>query len=1776
MTKVKVLKIPGESVNSHHPTIGSGGVFKPPRVLADRRLSAARDDTSDLIELNVTGDEILEFEFEGGVRLWLSVEQYQQDLKDSSQQRTRSVETDSETLIIHSELPFAVPTAPTRGVLDWLIKGIRVFEANPIDKAIDSAAKAGAQVLANKIEDKLDPKPGLYRYDELETDKAITAELPDSDKPYLIFLHGTFSSVAGSFSKLWEHEEWQTLANNYPGRIYALQHRSVSESPIDNALQLLERLPANARLHLISHSRGGLIGELLCRGAVLDGKPPFSEQHIEGLFGGNNYKDERDKIERLNALLIQKKPYVERFVRVACPARGTTLASERLDRYLSVLVNVVTSIPAIDNPITGLLGDFLLAFAKQRTEPQELPGVEAMMPTSALIQLLNRPEVVTDADLSVVAGDIEGGDLWNRMKILLTDLYYWEDHDFVVNTEAMYGGTGRHKEARYFFTDGPKVNHFNYFTNPTSARRIVDGIKRVDGDLAGFKPYTRPETLVRSRSRDTKARRQARSVVFLLPGITGSHLSVKDNRIWLDPFSLGLGGLTKIEINDKNIHAEDILGLAYDDLVEFLREEHDVVTFPYDWRLSLQDEANRLANRLREQLQNTVLPIQILAHSMGGLLARVMFAQQDNADVYQQLRQRQGFRFVMLGTPNSGSHSIVRTILGREKTIKYLSLLDLKHSQEELLQIIARYPGMLELLPSADERDYFANAIWKELKNIEDEGWIEPEIEDLKIAASTWRLIRQTPLDPESTLYVAGQADFTASQLTIDNNKIKFIGTPQGDGRVPWEGGIPAGIKTYYMTGVVHGDLAKHEPAFAALQELLDTGVTNRLPTSAPATRSLEEGIILPEHDAVERFPDARDMAAAALGGSLSWHRRVREVEPPIEIEVAHGDLAYASFPVMAGHYQGDSIVSAEAALDWHLDGRLRELHRLGYYPGPVESVEVVLNPEAKNDLVKLKGAIIIGLGQIGKLSYGDLTAGVTHGAIKYAIAVVEQRQSKRRESAPLSCLLISTGAGGLSVDDALPAILRGIVRANRILNEADLGKRVRIDKVQFIELYEDRAIAAAHALQRINHDSELKNRFTVAKQLTILSGGRHRVRYEESPGWWQRLQIVGNEDGALHYSNLTTQLSRVDGRLQPTQAALLQQFVGRAVDNTRTDQATAETLFELLLPNALKNYSQTRYDLMLVVDEIAAAYPWELLQDRYDAEDEPLAVKSGLLRQLKTDTFREHPRNPVNDAVLVVGDPVTKNGKFVELPGAQQEAKQVTEQLQRAGFAVTSLIKPNAQAVIAALFTQSYRILHLAGHGVYDYIVNEEEESDKTCKKKRRQQDKGISGMVLGNDVFLTPTEVKQMREVPELVFINCCHLGRIEPDSDSNEDIARRDRHRLAANLATQLIRMGVRAVVAAGWAVDDVAAQTFAQVLYEQMLSGQTFGKAVLYARKETYLNHKSVNTWGAYQCYGDPDYRLTKRRRTDSEQTNEYFASPKEIVVVLKDIASEASGVDKKGQERLLKRVQQLKNGIYEEWKKQPQVLEAFGWAYGELNQFEQAVEHYETAIKQGDVATRTVEQHANLKTRWAIDKWRNGLTAEKAAVVDIREAVSEMERLIELTEKTPERLSLLGSAYKRLVQIQGHVGDIRDMRKYYMEAHDLAVRKTGEIDHYPLLNWLFAAKFYAMKSTAKDNAMPDNTEALLTQVEAIANSPDRSKANFWHGAIKAECALLRGLLANDIKAYQNEIVAGYQTSRKRGASAKEIRSVIEQLDFLAAMLPDDRETLNAINSTLQEA
>ncbi|MGE0822055.1 MAG: CHAT domain-containing protein [Candidatus Binatia bacterium] len=1768
------IKIPGDKIALQTSPFAGERLEKKISVKEREaiRIEKSRAVDGTLLSLDLNENDPIEVELEGGVRLWTTWRDFRADFAVTT---VRGAGDEYQSFPTEIEI-----AGPTRGLVGWAIKTLRVFDIDLSGMAVKSVAQWH--------EKRTVARPGLYQCAERgklgrNPLKTLAAK---NDKPLLIFLHGTGSSFAGGFKGVWEGEQsavGESLLSTYDGHVYAFDHHTLTQSPLQNAIELLEALPTNAELHLVSHSRGGLIGELLCRASrqptAGDTTPESFDERDFALFSGRTGDDEtqqerpddRKDLHELNRLLKTKKPRVTRFIRVACPTRGTTLASERLDRWLSLLINVLDLTGLASSSLAGAATDLLAAVLKEHTDPRTLPGLEAMMPTSPIVRMLNRPDIKVNADLTVIAGDTESDGLLGKLKLLALDRFYEGDHDLVVNTNAMIGGAPRAQGGRYFFDQGEKVNHFNYFSNERTARKLRDGLLSIDE--TGFAPLEAivQEPIARAM-RGKKGPQGPRPVVFVLPGIMGSNLSLKGNRIWVDYLDLALGRLEDLEITARKVEPDGPVDDYYGDLIDYLSATHDVEVFDFDWRLSLRDEAKRLAARVSEKCDDAERqqqPVRFLAHSMGGLVVRAMIAEHN--DVWQRVCKHPGARFLMLGTPNNGSFSIARALVAQDKLVRQLALLDLMHSTKGLLKTISRFPGVLEMLPATrDTFDFFRFATWDQLAQVDATGWVRPLEEQLRAALETRRVLDRSPLDPQRMLYVAGHARITPMALEVDaaaeeGQRFRFLATPRGDGRVPWDTGIPAGVPVWYLD-CEHGDLAAHEPAFPAFLELLQSGQTALLLQTPPAVARGAELVVLPR-DMADVYPNEKDLLAAAVGASRRPTRRATLPRKQITVSVVHGHLGFTGNAVAVGHYQGDTIVSAEAALDRVLNGRLRERLQLGLYPGPLGSAEVFLNWEKKPG-----GAIVVGLGQVGTLTPGQLSAGVARGALLYAVACAEQtRQQNNGQLAEpvyvtISSLLIGTGAGGMSVEDSITAILRGVIRANQTLSRGKWEQEVTITTVEFLELWEDRAIQAAHVLPHIARDPFLDGVIQPQKGLRQTEGHFQRAMFEEPKEWYHRLQITAEPDGALRFNNLTDR-ARAEVLLQPTQRVLVDQFVARAVVDPRGNQQTARTLFELLIPNPLKEQTPNQERLALVLREETARYPWELLEDRNDSEGRPLAVRVGLVRQLETSEFRPNPVSPAQINALVVGDP---HSQFVELRGAQQEAEQVANLLTRHGCAVSRHLRPPAQEVIEALFADDYRMLHFAGHGVYEYPC-EPENRQKTDEPPPAlcadgQKKKTVSGMVIGDGVFLTPAEVKQMRQVPELVFINCCHLGRIEGGRDTD----RTTRHKLAANLAAEFIRMGVRCVVAAGWAVDDAAASTFARQFYALLLAGHPFGEAVLGARKHTYDSHGGVNTWGAYQCYGDPAWQLrTAGGQLLSQPREKPFVSSVEIVLAAENIVSQArmSAAEIPG---LRTRLVELDRTLDDDWRRLARVQVAFGRAYGELGMFKEAIAHYQHAIRaeSGGVSFAVVEQLVNLQCRYAVEQFYHAKPGEKAnAQEQIVQARSWLEHLIALgntfpaeDEKTPkpgetvERLALLGSAYKRLALVSSGPARreaLAKMAASYDKAHQRALSQPGATDPYAALNLLPAKVILEGRASA-------GVQALLKQLKPVVAQRLGQSQDVWSLLTEPDYALATALAQGTVDKQKETIAEAYLAVRKRGGSAREFRSVLEHLDFLVEM------------------
>src|SRR5262249_15393252 len=204
------------------------------------------------------------------------------------------------------------------------------------------------------------------------------------------------------------------------------------------------------------------------------------------------------------------------------------------------------------------------------------------------------------------------------------------------------------------------------------------------------------------------AKQTGKPPIIIIPGITGSELvnRTTGEKLWPDLFpenkevlALPIASTTLSENRD-DLVASRVIESAR--LIKFIPEigvygallkalenqggyrrgdidsppsdgDHDTYyLFAYDWRRDNVESARKLADKIAEIKRRTNKPelrFDILAHSMGGLIARY-FAMYGDADVLgdrQPLPDWRGAqsigRLVLFGTPNAGSMDALRSLI---------------------------------------------------------------------------------------------------------------------------------------------------------------------------------------------------------------------------------------------------------------------------------------------------------------------------------------------------------------------------------------------------------------------------------------------------------------------------------------------------------------------------------------------------------------------------------------------------------------------------------------------------------------------------------------------------------------------------------------------------------------------------------------------------------------------------------------------------------------------------------------------------------------------------------------------------------------------------------------------------------------------------------------------------------------------------------------------------------------------------------------------------------
>ncbi len=869
--------------------------------------------------------------------------------------------------------------------------------------------------------------------------------------------------------------------------------------------------------------------------------------------------------------------------------------------------------------------------------------------------------------------------------------------------------------------------------------------------------------------------------------------------------------------------------------------------------------------------------------------------------------------------------------------------------------------------------------------------------------------------------------------------------------------------------------------------------------------------------------------------------------EQPLRVTVTNGDLTFEPEALLLGHYSSTRLTGTERIMNDLIGGAMRHSLNLGLYPLSVGSQQIFINNrsnlEKGSNLPRPKAVIVVGLGEEGKLQALDLVHTVRQAVIAWAQRLAENK-SRTREF-ELAATLIGSGGTGVSAGEAARLVVQGVFEANQLLKERQNGDKgwPVVSHLNLIELYLDRAAEAWRALRMQEAATPARYKITEA----VKPGTGPLLRPPDS-GYrgadYDFITIEMKEDKTgepLISYTLDTKRARSEVRAERTQSGLLRDLVKTASNDQNQDPQIGRTLFKLLIPVELEAYLAASGELQIELDPETARIPWELLETDNDtaADPKPWAINVKLLRKLRTKGFRERVSDADADAsALVIGEPECPK-EYPRLFGARSEAVAVNAYLSGADGLDASMVKAaisddpstvgaDALTVLNALFERPWRIVHIAGHGA-------------------QPEDGKPGGVVLSNGSFLGPDEIRKLRTVPELVFVNCCHLASGDPAQLLRLNY---DRAGFASGVAGALIDIGVRCVVAAGWAVDDGAATIFAETFYRSLLRRNRFIDAIAEAREAAREQNPQSITWAAYQCYGDPDWVFRRNGRDPNQFTASSgenlsnVASATSLKLALERIIVETKfqGADPVKQHNSL---QKLEKQFGEEWGRGGSVAEIFGEAFVEVGVIESGMHWYERAVAAADgrASMKAAEQLANVRSRlgWEIvdkaqryrDKQADASRVKRTARAVSRRALADAEKKLRdsirtgrqlvkeshdllkklnTVEETMERKSLVGSAFKRQALIEAAAGrprqveqQLRQMKAAYEEARKIGSNSGARDLYYATSNCLVAD--VALNASQRGRRQLD--AKILATVQKSLQAKNRKDADFWSivGAIE---------------------------------------------------------------------
>ncbi|GLX67248.1 lipase/acyltransferase domain-containing protein [Paenibacillus glycanilyticus] len=367
--------------------------------------------------------------------------------------------------------------------------------------------------------------------------------------------------------------------------------------------------------------------------------------------------------------------------------------------------------------------------------------------------------------------------------------------------------------------------------------------------------------------------------ILLLPGLMGSRLKKKEEKLTVWPNASIVNSYKDLVYPENNLDAHDSLWLYYRRIENYLeRNGLKVTTFPYDWRASNPSHLEIL----KGELENLGDDVYIVAHSMGGILARLFINQYSEDEVIKKIK-----KIITLGTPWNGAPFAYKAI---KYGVNIPELIPILLTTVTSKAVAPSFPSLYQLLPNEQYHQrtiqfnkphfYESNGVpvtdWNDIESDlfvplinaglggEPYGQIVLEFQEL--------LHRQMNVEHHEIIGYGKKTIYTIKDFSVNEPGLEF---DNGDGTVPIISAVSETPNKYFVN-TTHNKLPKN---YGIMNLVLN--IVNDLADPVPDDVSIKRS-----------FDEVRDVAFSGF---------IVKIGCPVTVSITNqnGDIVYGNIEVV-------------------------------------------------------------------------------------------------------------------------------------------------------------------------------------------------------------------------------------------------------------------------------------------------------------------------------------------------------------------------------------------------------------------------------------------------------------------------------------------------------------------------------------------------------------------------------------------------------------------------------------------------------------------------------------------------------------------------------------------------------------------------------------------------------------------------------------------------------------------------------------------------------------